>query len=281
MQLTGATSLGSFEDVSKSMKFVIQSQTNPGMEHYVDWLQSSCSCESFVKEGLSWCKHLSAVRIPSEKNQNVWIEEDPTTENDSVSLPHLSIDSSLPVAYWDPSPSTSISSLPELEADYSNSPNESLLELEDCDQGDNNGASGDVDDANLRTKLWLAIVPMLQAATSITVSTPQPSGVETSDLHAFHDILWRITGSTRPNVTQAPRLPPVLRLPSNINTSTETAAAMPPIKRKREIQHNDPYAAGERSGKKVKGKHKPPQPLPALSSLSATSHKPPLPSTAV
>jgi hypothetical protein len=269
MKLHSPNSSGGHGDTSNSMVFVIQSQTKPGTEHHVDWVRSTCSCQSFLQEGISWCKHLSAVQIISERDQNAWIDDDSAIEGTSIPLPQLSIDSSLPTASWDPSPTTSTSSLPDLEADCFNSPNASLLELED--QGDEGVAH--TDDASTRMKLWLAIVPMLQSATSINTSM-LPSGMEVNDLRKFHDTLWRITDSNRPNGTHASKLPPVLRLPPNVKTSTETAAVMPPIKRKRETQHSDPYSAGEKAGKKVKGKHNPPKPLPTLSTLSASLSRP-------
>jgi hypothetical protein len=102
---------------------------------------------------------------------------------------------------------------------------------------------------------WSMLVPRLRMAGCL--ENPDLSNVPTEMIDQLNNALWLITGPAH-SISSRAVLPSRQKIPPNIKSTTETARVMPSIKRKAPSQYaNDPYAAGEKSGKKVKKAHLP------------------------
>jgi hypothetical protein len=102
---------------------------------------------------------------------------------------------------------------------------------------------------------WNALSSQLRTASMI--HTPDLSMVAPHALQQLENALHLVTGAAQMRRPDN-HLPSKQSIPPHIKSATETSRTMPSIKRKAPSQFaGDPYAAGERSGKKLKKAHLP------------------------
>jgi len=246
-QCSSATALISWQINYHYGTILVPSQSEQGVLHTVDWIHRTCSCHSFQDKAsvIGWCKHLSAARnmlkvvLPAESSRH---------------------DHAEPVPMHLPAPATAL--VPSIDgADGANAAAGNGIECH---------GNQDKDDVISKVSLCASIQKTLQVAASL--ESPALSALDIEALRTIQNSLNIFVMASRPPIcSTASILGHAQNLAPNQSTSTETARAMGPIKRKKKSHYSGPYNAGERSGKKVPSIRTNPNALPAaLLSNSAT-----------
>jgi len=250
-QCSSATALISWQINYHYGTILVPSQSERGVLHTVDWIHRTCTCHSFQDNAgvIGWCKHLSAARntlkvvLPAESSRH---------------------DHAEPVPMHLPAPATAL-----------------VPSIDDANAGAGNGiecegnsvechGNQDKDDVISKASLCASIQKTLQVAASL--ESPALSALDIEALRTIQNSLNIFVTASRPPIRgTASILGHAQNLAPNQSTSTETARAMGPIKRKKKSRYSGPYDAGERSGKKVPSiRMNPNAPPAALLSNSAT-----------
>lgn len=106
------------------------------------------------------------------------------------------------------------------------------------------------------SQLQKTVAEISRLSHSLSIHSLKPCALQRFDVEKLVIVESLLRDVLLDSTLKQPCLPPAEHLPPNKRTKTETAEAysrkVPPEKTKRKSLHTDPYAGGERSGKKAK-----------------------------
>jgi hypothetical protein len=214
----------------------------------VDISANVCSCPSFERGGVAWCKHLEATtRLHYGSEESIG---GGTEDSD-----------------WEGGGDNVSNGTSSTEGPQSVAPSISTLRRSSTEGA---GVGGDEAD----DFWWASVAPKLRLLATMSPSNPVDFD-ETIKIE-FSQLLDRVILQALPKKIA---LPPKTIVPPNIKSVTETVSILPPGKKKSSRTDYGPYSMGEASGKKAKeGKQpsapKPPAPSPTSNSVKSSVESP-------